>query len=307
MRQKLVITLSYLLLICRWTGLTSYSVKKNLLNGNFTFEKTKFSKFINVVYVIVNVLVSLTVGGCNFEQNGIDSITSNLSVIVFANSFLLFMFTMNFKQTRVVKTFCKIISLEGMVERLVHKEMNLSRISNLLIYYESVRYINVLLMVVLHSWLLNFFGVPLMICLLRYFFVTVVTITGEGLIFYYLQIISTSIAHLNDYLKTFQTIYIKDLKKIFQSYIELKKDIQSITQQFIYSKLTYILIEFTAKLSNLWNRSQDDNLPFHFKFYLSALAIHSLLSLLLEIFLLLYPLIRFYREVRQYKFLFLYQ
>jgi hypothetical protein len=130
---------------------------------------------------------------------------------------------MNLEQTHIIKTFCKIIVFQQMVEKLTNQEINFSKISKVLKYYASVRYFIPLLHFVINSMLGVFVGTSFVICITRFLSLSIVLITGEILIFYYLTIIVTAIEQLNNFSRNTRFVHIKELRKVFQMYSGLKK------------------------------------------------------------------------------------
>jgi hypothetical protein len=54
------------------------------------------------------------------------------------------------------------------------------------------------------------------------------------------------------------------LKNIFQVYFDLKKDIQNISQIFVFFKVIYTTVELAAILYQLFSRQEDDLQIYHF-------------------------------------------
>jgi hypothetical protein len=296
MKQKLIIIFSYLLFAFRWTGLTSYSI--NFTNENFTFKRTKFAKSINIVLVVIIMLTCLTSKHCYSEEDEVDSVSSSISTILFVNCIVALVSSMNLKQTHIIKTFCKIIVFQQMVEKLTNEEIHFSKISKVLKYYASARYLIPLLHFVINSMLGVFVGTSFVICITRFLSLSIVLITGEVLIFYYLTIIVTAIEQLNNFSRNTRFVHTKELRKVFQMYSGLKKDLQIISQMTFLFKFVYIKTELAVTFYQLWTKEQNNYFSVQLKICYCIAITYWVLTLLLETFLLLYPYIRYYRKVQ---------
>ncbi|CAH1374309.1 unnamed protein product [Tenebrio molitor] len=102
---------------------------------------------------------------------------------------------------------------------------------------------------------------------------------------------STILKQLNYSLKT---ISFNDTKNIFQVYFDLKKDIQNISQIFVFFKVIYTTVELAAILYQLFSRQEDDLQIYNF-----AKVFYWFLIITLEMLLMLYPFVYYYVQVKR--------
>ncbi|CAH1374308.1 unnamed protein product [Tenebrio molitor] len=127
-----------------------------------------------------------------------------------------------------------------------------------------------------------------LVCALKFLCISIITGTGESLIFYYLMTTSTILKQINYSLKQLNTISFNDTKNILQVYFDLKKDIQNISQIFVFFKVIYTTVELAAILYQLFSRQEDDAQIFNF------VTVFYWFLITLEMLLMLYPFVYYY-------------
>jgi hypothetical protein len=86
-----------------------YSFKRNVTNQCIIFKRNSLGRFIHCIYVLIIVLILLSTTNCYQEDNAIASTSSHIARTLYVNYFFALILTLNFKQTRVTKTFYKIV------------------------------------------------------------------------------------------------------------------------------------------------------------------------------------------------------
>jgi hypothetical protein len=94
-------------------------------------------------------------------------------------------------------------------------------------------------------------------------------------------------------LKQLNTISFNDTKNILQVYFDLKKDIQNISQMFVFFKVIYTTVELAAILYQLFSRQEDDAQIFIF------VTVFYWFLITLEMLLMLYPFVYYYVQVKR--------
>jgi hypothetical protein len=291
MQRKLITSFSYLFFACKCTGLTAYSFKRNVTNQSIIFKRNRLGRFINYLSVLIILLILLSITSCFEEDNAIESTFSDITQIIYGSYFSALILTLNFKQTRVVKTFYKIVSFKVMIQKILKRNIDTFNLSRILRYYVFIRTGNVILLFICNVSISFVTELSYLVCALKFLCISTITATGESLIFYYLMTTSTILKQLNYSLKT---ISFNDTKNIFQVYFDLKKDIQNISQIFVFFKVIYTTVELAAILYQLFSRQEDDLQIYHF-----ATVFYWFLIITLEMLLILYPFVYYYVQVKR--------
>jgi membrane-associated HD superfamily phosphohydrolase len=139
MQRKLITSFSYLFFACKCTGLTAYSFKRNVTNQSIIFKRNRLGRFINYLSVLIILLILLSITSCFEEDNAIESTFSDITQIIYGSYFSALILTLNCKQTRVVKTFYKIVSFKVMIQKILKRNIDTFNLSRILRYYVFIR------------------------------------------------------------------------------------------------------------------------------------------------------------------------
>jgi hypothetical protein len=293
MQRKLITSFSYLFFACKCTGLTAYSFKRNVANQSIIFKRNRLGRFINCLSVLIILLILLSITSCFEEDNAIESTYSDIAQITYGSYFSALILTLNFKQTRVVKTFYKIVSFKVIIQKILKRNIDTFNISRILRYYVFIRTGSIILMFICNASIIFVTELSYLVCALKFLCISIITGTGESLIFYYLMTTSTILKQLNYSLKQLNTISFNDTKNILQVYFDLKKDIQNISQIFVFFKVIYTTVELAAILYQLFSRQEDDAQIFNF------VTVFYWFLITLEMLLTLYPFVYYYVQVKR--------
>jgi hypothetical protein len=299
MPRKLITSFSYLFFACKCTGLTAYTFKRNVANQCIIFKRNSLGRFINCLYVLITLLTFLSTTNCFEEDNAIESTSSHIAMIIYGSYFSALILTLNFKQTRVVTTFYKIVYFKVMIQKILKRNIDTFNLSRILRYYVFIRTGSIILMFICNVSLAFVTELSDLVCAIKLLFITIITGTGEYLIFCYLMTTSIILKQLNNSLKELKTISFNDTKNILQFYFDLKKDIQNISQIFVFFKVIYSTVQLAAILYQLLTQEEDDDWTLSAQIYNFATVFCWFLTVTLEMLLMLYPFVHYYEQVKR--------
>jgi hypothetical protein len=299
MPRKLITSFSYLFFACKCTGLTAYSFKRNVTNQCIIFKRNSLGRFIHCIYVLIIVLILLSTTNCYQEDNAIASTSSHIARTLYVNYFFALILTLNFKQTRVTKTFYKIVYFKVMIQKILKRNIDTFNLFRILKYYVFIRIGSIILMFICNVSVAFLTELSDLVCALKFLFITMIAGTGEYLIFYYLMTTSIILKQLNYSLKQLKTISFNDTKNILQFYFNLKKDIQNISQIFVFFKVIYSTVQLAAIFYQLLTQEEDNDLNLSTQIYISVAVFCWFLTVILEMLLMLYPFVHYYLQVKK--------
>jgi hypothetical protein len=299
MPRKLITSFSYLFFACKCTGLTAYSFKRNVTNQCIIFKRNSLGRFIHCVYVLIIVLILLSTTNCYQEDNAIASTSSHIARTLYVNYFFALILTLNFKQTRVMKTFYKIVYFKVMIQKILKRSIDTFNLSRILRYYVFIRTGSIILMFICNVSVAFVTELSDLVCAIKLLFITIITGTGEYLIFSYLMTTSIILKQLNYSLKELKALSFNDTKNILQFYFDLKKDIQNISQIFVFFKVIYSTVQLATIFYQLLTQEEDDDWTLSPQIYNFATVFCWFLTVTLEMLLMLYPFVHYYEQVKR--------
>ncbi|KAJ3661990.1 hypothetical protein Zmor_006360 [Zophobas morio] len=302
--QRLINLFSWLFFVCKWTGFTSYSLVNDPGDKNQDrkiFKRTGVSIFINIVIITLLVLL-IDVRTCVGTSDSVNNVSTLIALTIDALYFVVLVLIMNFKQTRVVSIFYRLVAFGELVEEITRRKIDESKVQRFLRIYVFVVYSSLVVMLATNWWQAININPFLLFWLLKDTFLRFVSFSGEILIFYYMFIAITIARKFNGFLKEADVVERKQIKQIFQTYCDLKHDIQNITQVIIFFKIVWLIIELAITFYQIIILGQSsDEEP-----YLDSpiTLVYWIFELSLEVCLLLCPFIVYYRETSMTFFLY---
>ena len=300
MERQLINLTSWLFFVCKWTGFTSYSItytpthptKRNI------FTKTKSSNYLNAVLVLVIVFFSLDFSDFFLNVDKVDMVFSLISSVLYMHYLTILILILNMKQTRVVTTFSKIVSFAVLTQKITNRNIDVAKVKKILKLYTLITYANLLIM-----WSANWFSVSnyaridFIMWMIKDAVLNFSVVSGEILIFYYLVITINIVRQFNDFLKTESETEIRKIKVVFQSYADIKKNIQNISQIVVFFKTVYIVIELAATIYQIFIMGQIYENKYFSKLPLILVTGYWIFVLMFQAFSVICPFIFYYREV----------
>lgn len=290
MKSQLLSSFSFLFLVCKYLGLTSYTITNTKI-----FKRSKRDRVINVILLILIFFGTIKIKTCHNKYDKYGNVSSHISRIILYVYFVVLIGTLNVKQTKIVKLFSKILDLEKFVLNITNKNIDVTTLTKNLKYFIIAHCINTLILIILNLPLIYIIGVPLCICVLKFALTCFVQVTAEALLFHFLNSTVIIIRHLNN---NFETVSLNNVIKCYNILFALKKKIEEIIGFYAFVKITHIVIEIATTLYSLRR-------DIHVLYYSDETVLNMVLVLnaywlihtAFQTFLLIYPITNFWNEV----------
>ena len=286
MKQKLVTTIVYIFFACRFTGLTSYYVKKN--SQGALFKTTKLSRCVNIAILIIIATFFVKFDQCVLSKDAIETVSSHIAHLMFFIYFVVLLTMTNLKQRHIVQTFEKIIIFDNFINEVTGHNIDVSKI---LKYYVVGKCLGVPVIAALHMLINGLRNVIAVSCFLRFFAVHFIIASGEVLLFCYLVAAINGMKKFNFVLRKRKEVRIEQIQQMLELCFDIKKDIESISQIFGFFKLLFSIVEVATTLYTVLTRLQKDDV-------LDYIAnVHWIFELFMQACIFLAPFVIFYKTV----------
>jgi hypothetical protein len=186
-----------------------------------------------------------------------------------------------------------------MIQKILKRSIDTFNLSRILRYYVFIRTGSIILMFICNVSLAFVTELSDLVCAIKLLFITIITGTGEYLIFCYLMTTSIILKQLNYSLKELKALSFNDTKNILQFYFDLKKDIQNISQIFVFFKVIYSTVQLATIFYQLLTQEEDDDWTLSPQIYNFATVFCWFLTVTLEMLLMLYPFVHYYEQVKR--------
>mgnify|MGYP005984459505 CR=1 FL=1 len=286
MKSELIIIWQYLLSACRYSGLTSYLVITTPTNK--LVKKTTFSVCFNAIAPFLYASTLTITLKCSTRTN-FHLVSAIITRVVYF-AYLVFLYlVLNSTQTRVITTFKNIIKFENTTAKFIHKKINTSRVSKILKYAIGVRCLSIAFMYTTSISLVGLTSWEVMFCHLRFLFISLLFLSGESLIFFYLLACWNILKVFNFFIKEERNVEIKQIKEILHLYHGVKTDIQRISSLFVFFKLIHVAVELATTLYGLFREVETQEVDFLTKIHAFLVTGYWFFELTMETLLVLCP------------------
>ncbi|KAJ3658344.1 hypothetical protein Zmor_010088 [Zophobas morio] len=128
-----------------------------------------------------------------------------------------------------------------------------------------------------------------MFCHLRFLFISLLFLSGESLIFFYLLACWNILKVFNFFIKEERNVEIKQIKEILHLYHGVKTDIQRISSLFVFFKLIHVAVELATTLYGLFREVETQEVDFLTKIHAFLVTGYWFFELTMETLLVLCP------------------
>jgi hypothetical protein len=296
--------ITWIFLVLKCFGLTAYSIKKTDSNHKLSFKRKAMDKILNLILFLILIVVTSDVTTCHGEINRTSFISARITKFIFSIYYVILIVTMNYKQTQLVEIFSKIRELQHNTSSILNQKTSISKMSKTVKFYLWKIWFSFMVLVFTNGYFMVIYNYLHIMCFVKGLIIWIITLHLEMLIFYYVVTTRDIVQNLNKSLKTMEwkDYSIREIRKKYQDFLELKKYIQNVTQSFLVIKLLYLISELSTTIYFALTMGQLISTNFLWILYTVGVYVYVIVELIYAIVITIYPFATFTKEVRSRDF-----